>query len=191
MKVIAFNGSPRVAGNTGRALEYILEELRAEGIETEMIDMGLEVIDPCNVCQTCLQNTDGRCLIETDNVNQWFDKMKAADGIIIGSPVYFGGVTAQTKAFIDRVGKLAKANNDVFKRKVGAAVAVHRRAGALNTFNEINLFFLIGQMIVVGSDYWNIGVGYNRGDIEKDEEAEKTMRTLGKNMAWVLNKLAD
>ncbi|HUV25133.1 MAG TPA: flavodoxin family protein [Methanomassiliicoccales archaeon] len=191
MKVIAFNGSPRVAGNTGRALEYVLEELRAEGIETEMVDMGLEVIDPCQVCQTCLQNTDGRCLIETDNVNVWFDKMKAADGILIGSPVYFGGVTAQTKAFIDRIGKLSKANGDAFKRKVGAAVAVHRRAGALNTFNEINLFFLIGQMIVVGSNYWNIGVGYNRGDIEEDNEAEKTMRTLGKNIAWVLKRLAD
>lgn len=189
MKVIAFNGSPRIAGNTGMALEYVLDELKKEGIETELIDMGLEAIDPCQVCQTCLQNTDGRCLIETDKVNEWFEKMKEADGIIIGSPVYFGGMTAQTKAFVDRIGKLAKANGDPFKRKVGAAVAVHRRAGALNTFNEINLFFLIGQMIVVGSNYWNVGVGYNRGDIEEDKEAERTMRTLGQNMAWLLGKL--
>jgi multimeric flavodoxin WrbA len=191
MKVIAFNGSPRVLGNTHAALEMVLDELNKEGIETELVDMGIEAVDPCNVCNTCLQNTNGRCLIETDRVNEWFDLAREADGIIIGSPVYFGGMTAQTKAFIDRMGKMAKANGDAFKRKVGAAVTVHRRAGALNAFNEINLFFLIGQMLVVGSDYWNIAVGKDRGDVENDQEAEGILRTLGRNMAWTLRKLGD
>ncbi len=191
MKVIAFNGSPRMLGNTHTALEFVLDELNKEGIETENIMMGIEAIDPCNVCQTCTQNVDGRCLIETDSINEWFEKAKEADGIIIGSPVYFGGMTAQTKAFVDRMGKMAKANGDAFKRKLGAAVTVHRRAGALNAFNEINLFFLIGQMIVVGSNYWNVAVGMERGDVSEDQEAERTMRTLGQNMAWVLKKLRD
>jgi len=191
MKVIAFNGSPRVLGNTHTALELVLDELGKEGIEAEMIQMGIESVDPCNACQTCLQNTDGRCLIETDSVNEWFDEARESDGIIIGSPVYFGGMTAQTKAFVDRMGKLAKANGDAFKRKVGAAVTVHRRSGALNAFNEINLFFLIGQMIVVGSDYWNVAVGLDRGDVAEDEEAERTLRRLGHNMAWLLRKLQE
>jgi len=191
MKVIAFNGSPRLVGNTSIALDIVLQELVKEGIETEIVNMGTEAIDPCQACNVCLQNTDGRCLIETDRINEWFEIMKEADGILIGSPVYFGGVTAQTKAFIDRIGKLAKANDDAFRRKIGAAVTVHRRAGALNAFNEINLFFLIGQMIVVGSNYWNVGVGLHRGEIEDDVEVEGILRTLGQNIAWTLGKLGD
>ncbi len=191
MKVIAFNGSPRLLGNTHIALETVLGELEEAGIDTELIQMGSNTIDGCQACDTCTQNADGRCVIETDPVNEWMENMVESEGIIVGSPVYFGNVTAQTKAFIDRIGRLARVNHHLFKRKVGAAVAVHRRAGALNTFNDINLFFLIAQMIVVGSSYWNVGQGLERGDIESDEEGLETLRTLGQNMAWVMEKLYD
>jgi multimeric flavodoxin WrbA len=190
MKVIAFNGSPRRAGNTNRALEVVLEEITAEGIDTELVQMGSEDIAPCQACGVCGQKKDRRCKRKDDKVNEWVEKCAAADGIIIGSPVYFGSMTAQTKAFIDRVGFVNRANGDLFKRKVGAAVAVNRRAGALATFQELNNFFLIGHMIVVGSSYWNVATAMRPGDIEKDEEGLRTMRDLGQNMAWALKKLS-
>ena len=189
MKVIAFNGSPRKGGNTNRALEVALEEIAREGIETELVQMGSEDILPCQACGVCGQRKDRRCRRTEDKVNEWVEKIAAADGIIIGSPVYFGGLSAQTKAFIDRVGYVNRANGDLFKRKVGAAVAVNRRAGALATFHEINNFFLIGQMIVVGSSYWNVLTALRPGDVDKDEEGLRTMRDLGRNMAWAIKKL--
>ena len=131
MKVIAFNGSPRTNGNTNRALEIVLEEIAKEGIETELVQMGSEDISPCQACGVCGQKKDRKCKRKDDKVNEWVEKMAAADGIIIGSPVYFGSMNAQTKAFIDRIGYVNRANGDLFKRKVGASVAVNRRAGAL------------------------------------------------------------
>jgi multimeric flavodoxin WrbA len=189
MKVVAFNGSPRKNGNTHRALEVVLEELSKEGFETELVQMGSEDILPCQACGVCGQKKDRRCKRKDDKVNEWIEKVAAADGIVIGSPVYFGGLSAQTKAFIDRVGYVNRSNGDLFKRKVGAAVAVNRRAGALATFHEINNFFLIGNMVVVGSSYWNVITALKPGDVEKDEEGIKTMRDLGKNMSWVIKKL--
>lgn len=189
MKVIAFNGSPRRAGNTNRALELVLEELRNEGIETELIQMGSEDFVPCQACNACATKKDRRCKFKDDSVNEWIEKIAAADGVVIGSPVYFGSMNGHTKAFIDRVGFVAKVNGDIFKRKVGAAVAVNRRAGALATFHEINDFFLIGQMVVVGSSYWNVVTALKPGDIEADKEGQETMRILGRNMAWAIRKL--
>ncbi|MGE5379413.1 MAG: flavodoxin family protein [Candidatus Saccharibacteria bacterium] len=189
MKVVAFNGSPRQKGNTNRALQLALEELAKEGFETELVQMGSEDILPCQACGICGQKRDHRCNRKEDKVNEWMEKIAAADGIIIGSPVYFGALSGQTKAFIDRVGFVNRANGGLFDRKVGAAVAVNRRAGALATFHEINNFFLIGNMVVVGSSYWNVVTALKPGDIEKDEEGIKTMRDLGRNMAWVIKKL--
>lgn len=189
MKVIAFNGSPRKNGNTNRALQVVLEELAKEGIETELVQMGSEDIAPCQACGVCGQKKDRRCKRKDDKVNEWVEKIAAADGIVIGSPVYFGSMTAQTKAFIDRVGYVNRANGDLFRRKVGASVAVNRRAGALATFQEMNNFFLIGQMIVVGSSYWNVATALRPGEIENDEEGMITMRDLGRNVAWVLKRL--
>ena len=114
--------------------------------------------------------------------------MAAADGIILGSPTYFSMMTSEMKALIDRAGFVGRANGDLFKRKVGAAVVAVRRAGGIPTFDAINHFFLISQMIVPGSSYWNIGIGLAKGDVEKDEEGLKTMDDLGKNMAWLLKK---
>ncbi len=189
MKVVAFNGSPRVVGNTHQALEIVLAELRKEGIKTELMDICREELRPCRACGTCGRKMNERCVMEDDRLNEYVQMMKAARGIIIGSPVYFGGMTPQTKALIDRAGYVARANGDMFRRKVGAAVAINRRAGALETFNEINKLFLISQMIVPGSSYWNVGTAHRPGDIAADEEGVRTLNTLGQNMAWLIKKL--
>ncbi len=189
MKVVAFNGSPRIKGNTHQALEIVLQELRQEGIETELVEMGSEDIQPCQACGVCGSRRDETCNLETDKVNEWIQKIKEADGLIIGSPVYFGSLTAQTKAFIDRVGFVSRANGDMFKRKVGAGVVVNRRAGGLMTFSEINLFFLIGQMIVPGSNYWNLVMAQKPGETANDKEGVQTLKVLGQNMAWLIKKL--
>jgi len=189
MKVVAFNGSPRVNGNTHQALEFVLQELRNEGIETELIDICREEIKPCRACGSCRKSKDERCVMADDRLNEYVQKMKAADGIIVGSPVYFGNMTAQTKAFLDRAFYVAGANGDLFRRKVGAACCRSIRAGALDTFDEINKLYLISQMIVPGSSYWNTITALKPGDIASDEEGIRTMRTLGKNMAWLLKKL--
>jgi multimeric flavodoxin WrbA len=115
--------------------------------------------------------------------------MASADGIILGSPTYFSMMSPEMKALIDRAGFVARANSDLFKRKVGAAVVAVRRAGGIPTFDAINHFFLITQMIIPGSSYWNVGIGLNKGDVEKDEEGMQTMEDLGRNMAWLIKKL--
>ena len=189
MKVIAFNGSSRKDGNTAILLKRVLQVLEAEGIETELIQLAGEPIRGCNACRTCYTTKNKRCIIEDDNVNAYIQKMHEADGIILGSPVYFSMMTPELKALIDRAGYVARANKDLFKRKVGAAVVAVRRAGAMSTFDAINHFFLISQMIVPGSSYWNIGIGLKKGDVEGDEEGMETMETLGRNMAWLLKKL--
>jgi len=189
MKVIAFNGSPRKNGNTNRALEVVLQEIAKEGIDTELVQMGCEDLAPCQACNVCVQKKDRKCKRKDDKVNEWIQKMIEADGIIIGSPVYFGSMTAQTKAFVDRVGFVNRANGNLFRRKVGAAVTVNRRAGALATFQSINDFFLIGEMVVVGSSYWNVINALKPGDIEQDDEGLRTMQDLGRNMAWLIKRI--
>ncbi|MDD1767869.1 MAG: flavodoxin family protein [Methanomassiliicoccales archaeon] len=191
MKVVAFNGSPRKNGNTSIALQMVLDELGKENIETELVQFGSEGIEDCTACLACVKNKDMKCIIESDNVNVYIEKMIEADGVILGSPVYFGNVTGQMKAFIDRVGYVSRVNGDPFKRKVGAAVTVNRRAGALAAFADINYFFLIGQWIVVGSNYWNVGAGHKPGDILNDQEAINVLKKLAENMAWLLKKLSD
>ncbi len=187
MKVIAFNGSPRKNGNTQRALRMALGELEKEGIETELVNIGNDPVAPCEACGVCRKTRDGKCKITDDRVNEFVTKIAMADGVIIGSPVYYGTMNAQTKAFIDRVGYVCGASG-ILKRKVGAAVAVNRRAGALATFQEINNFFLIAEMIVVGSSYWNVLVGREEGDVDSDEEGKRIMGDLGRNMAWLLKR---
>ena len=189
MKVVAFNGSPRKEGNTYQSIQFVFEELEKEGIETELIQIGGKNIHGCIACQQCFKNKDKKCAIKTDELNDYIDKMIEADGIIIGSPVYFSNVTSDVKALIDRAGFVSRANGDLFKRKVGAAVVAVRRAGGCPTFAAINFFFLIGQMIIPGSTYWNLGIGLKPGDVQNDEEGIETFRNLGKNMAWLLKKI--
>jgi len=189
MKVVAFNGSARKDGNTAILIRHVLAVLEQEGIETEFIQLSGEQIHGCMACGTCKKIKNRECKIINDNVNSYISKMAEADGIILGSPTYFSMMTPELKALIDRAGYVARANDYMFKRKVGAAVVTARRAGGISTFDAINHFFLISQMIVPGSSYWNVGMGAAKGDVEKDEEGLETMDVLGKNMAWLLKQL--
>ena len=189
MNVVAINGSARENGNTALLLGHALEELSGEGIGTELIHLSGKPLRGCTACLQCFRNRDRRCVIPGDALNAILEKMDAADGILLGSPTYFTDVSAEMKALIDRAGFVAKANGDMFQRKAGAAVVAVRRAGAIHAFDTLNHFFLIGQMIVPGSSYWNVGIGLAPGDAEKDEEGIRTMRTLGRNMAWLLKAL--
>ena len=189
MKVVAFNGSARKDGNTAILLRRVLKVLEAEGIETELIQLAGEPIHGCTACGVCFQAKNRQCKIVNDNVNSYIEKMAAADGIILGSPTYFSMMSSEMKALIDRAGFVGRANPDLYKRKVGASVVAVRRAGAIPTLDAMNRFFLISEMIIPGSSYWNLGVGRNKGDVEKDEEGMKTMDELGKNMAWLLKKI--
>jgi multimeric flavodoxin WrbA len=191
MKVVAFNGSARKDGNTAILARRVFEELEGEGIETEMVQLAGEKIRGCTACRGCIANKDRRCTIDDDIVNDCIAKMIEADGIILASPTYFADVSAEMKALIDRVGFVARANGELFRRKVGAAVVAVRRAGAIHAFDSINHFFFISQMIVPGSSYWNVGLGLEKGAVSEDEEGLETMMVLGQNMAWLLKKIND
>jgi multimeric flavodoxin WrbA len=189
MKVVAINGSPRKDGNTAILVNHVLSELNAEGIDTEMIHLAGKKIRGCTACYKCWNTKDGKCSVTDDPVNEYIAGMAEADGIILASPTYFSDVTAEMKALIDRAGFVARANDFLFKHKVGAGIVAAGRAGAIHVFDTLNHFFLISQMIVPGSSYWNIGMGREKGEVEKDEEGIKTMKILGKNMAWLLKKI--
>lgn len=189
MKVIAVNGSARKDGNTAILVRHVFGELEAAGVGTELVQLAGKTLRGCTACRKCFENQNRRCVID-DAANECIGKMDAADGIILAAPVYFTDVPAEMKALIDRAGYVARANGEMFRRKVGAAVVAARRAGSLHTYDTLNHFFGIGQMIVPHSSYWNLGVGRDVGDVEADEEGIATMRTLGQNMAWLLRKLA-
>jgi multimeric flavodoxin WrbA len=189
MKVVAFNGSARENGNTAILVSHVFEELKKEGIETELFQLSGREIRGCIACYRCFAARDGRCAVTDDIANECIDRMREAQGIILASPTYFAGVSAQMKALIDRAGFVARANNDMLRRKAGAAVVAVRRAGAIHAFDSINHFFFISQMVVPGSSYWNVGIGREKGDVEKDGEGISTMKVLGENMAWLLKKI--
>ena len=191
MKVVAINGSVRKDGNTAILMNLALEELRAEKTEAAMIQMAGEKIAGCIACYQCAKTKDGKCAVKTDRFNDYLQMMRDADGILLGSPTYIADITANMKALIERATIVCRANGgDLFKRKVGAGIVAARRAGALQAFNVLNDFFLINQMIIVGSNYWNIGIGRNAGDVKNDAEGVQTMKVLGSNMAWLLKKCA-
>ena len=188
MKVVAFNGSPRKDGNTFRLIGHVFAALRKEGVETELVQIGGQSAHGCTACFQCFKNKDGKCVQAGDMVNDCIAKMRQADGVILASPTYFADITPELKALIDRAGFVAGANDNFLKRKVGAAVIAVRRGGAIHAFDTINHFFLIRQMIIPGSCYWNVGIGREKGEVENDEEGVRTMTVLGENMAWVLRK---
>ena len=189
MKVVAFNGSARRDGNTAILIEHVFTELRAAKIETELVQLADEGIIGCTTCGGCARTKDGHCSNDGDIVNECIDKMVAADGVIIASPVYFANCTASTQALIERAGYAIRRSGDPLTRKVGAAVVAVRRAGAMHAFDSINHFFQINEMIVVSSSYWNIGIGRESGDVLADTEGLQTMTRLGQNMAWALGCL--
>jgi multimeric flavodoxin WrbA len=189
MKVVALNGSARKDGNTAILINLVFDELKKEGIETELIQLAGNPIAGCIACYKCFKNKNRRCSVEKDMLNDIIEKMLQADGIILGSPTYFSDVSSGTRAFIERCGFVARANDYMFKYKVGAGVVAVRRAGAIPAFNSIMLFLHYMQMMIPGSSYWNIGIGRDPGEVLKDEEGVQTMKTLGQNMAWLLKKV--
>lgn len=189
MRVVAFSGSPRSNGNTELMINRVFAVLNDEGIETELVKIGGKPLKGCTACMKCYENADMRCILDGDDLNEYVCKMINADGIILGSPTYFADVTSEMKALIDRAGMIGKANGDIFQHKVGAAVITARRGGAIHTFDTINHFFLISQMIIPGASYWNLGLGRGPGEVESDDEGMNTMDVLGINMAWLLKQL--
>jgi len=190
MKVVAINGSARKDGNTAILVRAVFAELEKEGVETHMEQLGGVKLTGCTACYECFKRKDKRCAVNKDRMNDYIQLMLDADAIILASPTYFADVTAGLRAVIERSGMVARACEDMFARKVGAAVVAMRRAGGMQTFNSLNSFFFIGQMIVPGSSYWNMGVGRDVGQVEGDQEGLKTMADLGRNMAWLMKKLA-
>jgi multimeric flavodoxin WrbA len=189
MKVLAISSSARKDGNTAILINLVLDELKKEKIETEFIQLAGQQIAGCRACYQCFKNKDRRCAVKKDMLNDIIEKMEAADGILLGSPTYFSDVSVNMRAIIERCGFVGRANDYLFKRKVGASVVAVRRAGAIPAFNSMNLFLHYMQMIMPGSSYWSIGIGREPGDVLKDEEGIGTMKTLGENMAWLLKKI--
>jgi Multimeric flavodoxin WrbA len=189
MKVVGINGSARKDGNTAILIRRVFAELEKEGIETELIQLAGKKMRGCTACLKCRENKDKRCSVDNDSFNTCFEKILEADGIILGSPTYFADLTPEIKALIDRAGYVSKGNGDLLKGKVGAAVSAVRRAGAVHTLDSLNHLFLMSQMIIPGSSYWNIGIGREKGDVESDAEGMQTMQVLGQNMAWLLKKI--
>lgn len=190
MKVIAFNGSARRDGNTAMLVRAVFAELECEEIETELVQLSGEYLPGCAACYKCAANKNHRCAVEGDIINESIAKMEEADGIILASPTYVADVSPGIKALIERATIVARGNGHIFERKVGAAVVAVRRAGALHAIDTLNHFFAVNQMFICGSSYWNLAVGRNIGEVEQDSEGMQTMRDLGRNMAWLLKRIA-
>jgi len=186
MKVIAINGSPRKEGNTFHAFNMVGKELKAAGIEFEILHIGNKTIHGCMACNSCAINKDEQCSIKNDEVNECVQKMKEADGILIGSPVYYSGIAGTMKCFLDRAFYVAGVNGNLFRHKVGAALVAVRRSGGSATLDSLNHYLTYSEMMVATSSYWNIIHGRTAGEAEDDAEGKQIMQTLGKNMAWML-----
>jgi multimeric flavodoxin WrbA len=189
MKVIGINGSARKDGNTSILIRKVFDELEAEGIETRLVNLGPQSVNGCLACMKCFENKDGHCVQDKDALNEWLDEMAIADGIILGTPVYFANISGQIKCFLDRAWMVARANDNMFKRKVGAAVVAARRAGAVTAFHALNTYFGISEMVIAGSTYWNLGYGREKGECQQDGEGLQNMANLGKNMAWLIKSI--
>ena len=189
MKVVAFNGSSRRDGNTAILLNLVLDELKEEGIGTELIQLAGETLSGCIACYKCAENKDQKCVVVKDRLNEYIAKMKEAQGILLGSPTYIADMAANMKALIERSTIVSRNNGHLFRRKVGAAVSAVRRAGSTHVLSSMNYFFLLNQMVIPGSTYWNMAIGRNPGEVKKDAEGIETMKTLGQNMAWLIKKI--
>lgn len=186
MKVVAFNGSPHKKGNTYNAIETVAKELEREGIEVEIVHVGNKAIRGCMACGGCSRNQNERCVLDKDEVNEWIQKMKEADGIILGSPVYYSAIAGTMKSFLDRAFYVASSNGGMFRHKVGASVVAVRRSGGIPVFDQLNNYINYSEMIMPTSNYWNVAYGTAPGEVTQDEEGMQIMRVLGKNMAWMM-----
>lgn len=186
MKVVAFNGSPNKKGNTYEAIKLVADELEKEGIEVEIINVGSQAVRGCIACGGCGRNKNEKCVLPGDSLNEWVQKMKEADGIILGSPVHYSGVAGTMKSFLDRAFYVAGSNGNLLRHKVGASVVAVRRTGGMPTFQQLNNYINYSEMLMPASSYWNVIHGTAPGEIHGDEEGVQIMRTLGQNMAWLM-----
>lgn len=186
MKVLLINGSPRWKGNTNRALEEAAAALEAEGVETEIAWIGNKEIRGCIACGICGKKGDNRCVFANDPCNELIQKAAEADGLIVGAPVYYAGANGTLLGLLDR---MFYAGGKLLRFKPAAGIGVARRAGAVEAADQINKYFQINSMPVVGASYWGIAFGRTPGDVEGDGEGLHTMRVLGRNMAWLLKSL--
>lgn len=186
MKVVAFNGSPNKEGNTFQSLTMIAEELKAEGIEVEIVQVGNKVIRGCIACGGCMKNQNEKCVLPGDDVNEWIQKMKEADGIILGSPVHFSSIAGTVKSFLDRAFLVTSVNGSLLRHKVGAAAVAVRRSGGVTTFNQLNNYLNYAEMLMPTTNYWSVIHGMAPGEVQQDEEGKQIMSVLGKNMAWLM-----
>jgi multimeric flavodoxin WrbA len=191
VKVLGISGSARKGGNTAQLIEAVFAPLREAGIECELIELAGKDVRGCTACQKCAEMHDRQCHGRRDFVNELLPKIWEADGIILGSPTYFADLTPELKALIDRTGYVAMRNGALLTRKVGAAVVAVRRGGGIHVFDSINHLFAISQMVTVGSTYWNLGYGREKGEVQGDAEAMRNMENLGQNMAWLLGRIAE
>lgn len=182
MKVVAFNGSPKKEGNTYHAIRMVAEELEKEGIEVEIVHVGNKTIKGCIACGFCVKN--GKCVTNNDEVNEWIQKMREADGIILGSPVHYAAIGGTMKSFLDRAFYVL--HDGSLRHKVGAAVVAVRRSGGVPTFNQLNNYINYAEMLMPSTNYWNVIHGTAPGEVAGDEEGKQIMRVLGQNMAWLM-----
>lgn len=186
MKVILLNGSPRGEKCTYTALKLVADEIEKNGIETEIINIGNSAIRGCIGCGACAKSGKG-CAFGDDGVNEFVEKMKGADGLIIGSPVHYASASGAVTSFMDRA---SYSGGGALAFKPGAAVVSCRRGGATAAFDQLNKYFTILNMPIVSSNYWNMVHGGTPEEVLKDEEGVQTMRVLGKNMSWLVKAIA-
>lgn len=184
MKILAINGSSRKQGNIGDMIDIVLSELSGQGHQVDKIDLAGHTINPCKACFACAGKRN--CVFSDDIFREVYERMADADVIIMGSPTYSADVSSTLKAVIERASVVSDTNPGMFSHKIGAGIAVGRRAG----IDTINRFFLNKEMFIVGSTYWNIAYGRLPGEALKDAEGVETMRNLGKNILWLLSRIS-
>ncbi len=189
MKAIAICGSPRENGNTETLLTTCLDVLETEGIGVELIPLRTKTVQGCIACRTCQKTKDKTCAIKDDDFHDIFQVMQQADIIVVGSPVYFGSATPQLMTLLDRAGYVSRANGDLFSRKVGGPITVARRAGQNFTYAQLLYWFMVNDMVVPGSTYWNVAIGRAPGDVNDDTEGIETVQRFAQNLAWLAKKL--
>jgi multimeric flavodoxin WrbA len=186
MKVVAINGSPHKEGNTFQALSMVGKQLTDNGIDFEVVHIGNKAIHGCTGCGQCFKNKDEKCSMKDDGVNDAIQKMKEADGILLGSPVYYAGIAGTMKCFLDRAFYVAGSNGGLFRNKVAASVVAVRRTGGSITFDSLNHYLLYSEMMIASANYWNIIHGRTPGEVLQDAEGVQIMEVLGNNMVWQL-----
>jgi multimeric flavodoxin WrbA len=186
MKVVGINGSPNKEGNTHAAISAVCEQLEKEGIACEIIHVGNKAVRGCVACHQCAKKRDEACALQGDDVNEWIQKIKEADGLILGSPVYFSAIAGTMKCFLDRAFFVASANGGMFRHKVGVSVVADRRAGGVPAYNQLNNYINYAEMFMPSSNYWNVAYGASSGEVLEDAEGMQILRVLGRNMAWLL-----